>query len=97
MKYFSYDPHGYEMQFHETAEAAERAAIQAFDEERDCASEGWSEDVDKICWGEVAKRVTQTVRRPIEEDDNLPGMKVGFDEFVDYELLPTDSAVGGES
>ena len=78
--YFSYD-HEDGIEFHETAASAKARAEAALDGDRDYADEGWHEEVESICWGEIKGRVTETLRRPVdpERDGN-----VGFDEYVDY-------------
>lgn len=78
-QFFSYDPNnGFE--FHDTAEQAKLAADNAFDwaqEEAGC--DGWPENVDDICWGEVKQRVTLTkkIDRPPQSEldaENMDGL-----------------------
>lgn len=85
-KYFSNDPCGAGLEFHETAEAARAAAQEALDGERDHADEGWSEEVNDICWGEIVQCAVETSRRPFDPDKDAPTCPGTFDEFVDYGL-----------
>ena len=82
--YFSYDPEGEGLQFHDTETEAKAAAEAALQEERDCAPEGWGENVEYICWGEVKQIVKETLCRPATAED---GMATGIDTYVEYELL----------
>lgn len=78
--WFSYDPEGHGMLFHDTADAARRAAESAMEVERDEASAefgGWSDLVTDICWGEVRQRAAAI---PAPEG------------FEDYELQPNNQA-----
>lgn len=79
--FFSYDPDGFGIEFHDTEDAARKAADSALEQERDNASEGWGENVTQICFGVVLGRVTETSRRPATEGKD-------YDEEVEYELLP---------
>lgn len=77
-KWFAHDPNGYGLTFHLTEEAARSAAEAALDAERDCSGDGWSANVDEVCWGEVRQRATLTslVETPGGE----------FDYIADFEL-----------
>lgn len=83
--YFSYDPEGAGFMFHDTETEAKAAAETSLQDERDCAPEGWSENVELICWGEVVQRVKETMSRPATEED---GLSSGIEIYADYELLP---------
>jgi hypothetical protein len=63
MKYFSYDPQ-VGIKLHETEESAMAEAEKIFGYERDAANaDGWSDEVDTICYGRVIGRaqVTETL------------------------------------
>ena len=75
-KFFSYDPDdGFE--FHDTEDAAKDRAQAAIDLYREDASEGWAEEVDRVCWGEV--------RQQAKERDTTAETGQDF-ETCDYEL-----------
>jgi hypothetical protein len=61
-KFFSYYPDdGFEL--HETEDEAKARAQYAIDMYRDDAMEGWAEEVDSVCWGELreyAKEIDTT-------------------------------------
>ena len=80
MQFFSYD-HEDGIEFHKTAEEAKLRAMKSLDLDRDYSDEGWSEEVTQICWGEVKGSVVETMRRPVNEEDNLD-----CGEVADYEL-----------
>jgi hypothetical protein len=82
-KYFSYDPYdGFEL--YDTEDEAKAATQRVLDIEREEAREGWSEDVDKICWGEVRQHVVETMRRPRTDADHVDSE---FYTIVDYGLV----------
>ena len=63
MKFFSYDPDdGFEV--HETEEEAKMCAQKTIDRYRDDATDGWSEEVEYVCWGELRQ---QAVEIPIND------------------------------
>ncbi len=82
MKWFSYDPNGDGMSFHDTEKKAQGAALDALELEQDRAGEGWSEEVTDICWGQVREKVEETERHPKREDETHEG-----DYTVSYGLL----------
>ena len=88
--YFSYD-HEDGIEFHETAEAAKARAEKALEMDRDIAPDGWPENVDDSCWGEVRGKVVETMRRPKNECDCCD-----CDEIVEYELIDTPNQTGLE-
>jgi len=55
------------------------AAEKALELEREAGNNGWNEEVERICWGEIREHVVESVRHPAE-----PGMP--FDEVVDYDF-----------
>ncbi len=79
--FFSFDTED-GIEFHKTAEEAKAKAEKNLDLCRDYADDGWDENVQDICWGEVRGRVTETERRPCTPEDCMD-----CDEIVDYALL----------
>lgn len=99
--YFSFDPEdGFE--FHDTAEEAQERAQKTLDAEKDAAaSDGWNDNTNQICWGEVkacAEKTMERVRPPDSELDEDNCDKAGnhwpadFDSILDYELKPVENA-----
>ena len=95
--YFSYgSEHNFE--WHKTAEEAVEAAEAAIDDYRGEACDGWSEEVDSICWGIIMQSSTKVGERPRNEDDRCDP---SIDTVCDYALLPnietpaTDRIVSG--
>ncbi|CAM4009068.1 MULTISPECIES: hypothetical protein [Lelliottia] len=83
--YFSYgSEHNFE--WHKTAELAVEAAESAIDDHRGEACDGWSEEVDSICWGVIVQSSTKVGERPRTEDDSCDP---AIDTVCDYALLPT--------
>ncbi|EMO2041431.1 hypothetical protein RFH69_004885 [Klebsiella pneumoniae] len=82
--YFSYgSEHNFE--WHKTAEEAVEAAEAAIDDYRGDACDGWSEEVDSICWGIIMQSSTKVGERPRNEDDCCDP---AIDTVCDYALLP---------
>lgn len=82
--YFSYgSEHNFE--WHKTAEEAVEAAEAAIDDYRGEACDGWSEEVDSICWGIIMQSSTKVGERPRNEDDRCDP---SIDTVCDYALLP---------
>ncbi|XEB81316.1 hypothetical protein ACAF59_06860 [Klebsiella aerogenes] len=97
VSYFSYgSEHNFE--WHKTAEEAVEAAEAAIDDYRGDACDGWSEEVDSICWGVIMQSSTKVGERPRNEDDRCDP---SIDTVCDYALLPnietpaTDRIVAG--
>ncbi|HBT4743112.1 TPA: hypothetical protein MB345_005000 [Klebsiella pneumoniae] len=95
--YFSYgSEHNFE--WHKTAKEAVEAAEAAIDDYRGDACDGWSEEVDSICWGIIMQSSTKVGERPRNEDDRCDP---AIDTVCDYALLPniqtpaTDRIVSG--
>ncbi|AWT17930.1 hypothetical protein ACLH2F_07270 [Klebsiella grimontii] len=95
--YFSYgSEHNFE--WHKTAEEAVEAAEAAIDDYRGDACDGWSEEVDSVCWGIIMQSSTKVGERPRNEDDRCDP---AIDTVCDYALLPnietpaTDRIVAG--
>ncbi|EKB3559627.1 TPA: hypothetical protein ACVS28_004688 [Escherichia coli] len=82
--YFSYgSEHNFE--WHKTAEEAIESAEAAIDDYRGDACDGWSEEVDSICWGIIMQLSTKVGERPRNEDDCCDP---AIDTICDYALLP---------
>ena len=87
-KFFSYCPdEGFET--HNTAEEAKKAADDSIDSFRDNAEDGWSEEVDQVCWGEVKEQSTMGDKRS-KDDAAKEGIFVNSacDFVCDYALQP---------
>lgn len=83
--YFSYgSEHNFE--WHKTAEEAVEAAEAAIDDYRGDACDGWSEEVDSICWGIIMQSSTKVGERPRNEDDRCDP---AINTICDYALLPS--------
>lgn len=79
-KFFMYEPdNGFET--YKTAEEAKAAAQDAIDYYRADAGDGWPEEVEQVCWGEIKQETIQVGLRPREEDD--PG---SCEMICDYQL-----------
>lgn len=82
--FFSYgSEHGFEQ--YKTAQEAIEAAEAAIDDYRGDACDGWSEEVDSICWGIVLQSSTKVGERPRAEDDSCDP---AIDTVCDFALLP---------
>lgn len=82
--YFSYgSEHNFE--WHKTAEEAIESSEAAIDDYRGDACDGWSEEVDSICWGIIMQSSTKVGERPRNEDDCCDP---AIDTICDYALLP---------
>lgn len=83
--YFSYgSEHNFE--WHKTAEDALEAAEAAIDDYRGDACDGWSEEVDSICWGIIMQSSTKVGERQRNKDDRCDP---AIDTICDYALLPS--------
>ncbi|HDD9437506.1 TPA: hypothetical protein PBQ57_002890 [Escherichia coli] len=82
--YFSY---GSEFSFkcHKTAEEAIAAAEAAIDDYRGDASDGWSEEVESICWGVIIQQATKVGERKKRKCDRVSPW---IERVCDYELRP---------
>lgn len=82
--YFSYgSEHNFE--WHKTAKEAVEAAEAAIDDYRGDACDGWSEEVDSVCWGIIMQSSTKVGERPRNEDDHCDP---AINTICDYALLP---------
>ncbi|EJR0236039.1 TPA: hypothetical protein U2L90_001581 [Enterobacter hormaechei] len=82
--YFAYDNDG-GFTNHATAERAQKEAQDAIDYFRESACDGWSDEVESVCWGTIIQQAEQTdLRQRTEEDKCEPHIE----EVCDYVLLP---------
>lgn len=87
MKYFSYDPET-GMEFFNTADEAKASAKNALSQFD--GSDGWPENMEDICWGEVKQSVTMTNKRNAETGSD-------FDYLCDYELRDEAAHPGSQN
>lgn len=94
-QWFSYSPcSGFD--FHDTAAEARDHAQKDLDYFRDEAGDGWDEEVESVCWGEIKQSVGvlwEKSRPPKEQLDECGRDKDGrdwreFDVIKDYALFP---------
>ena len=85
-EWFAYDPVD-GASFFATEAEAKKQAEDWLDEERNKSADGWSEDVEGICWGRVCGGVVQTKNEPAPEGSD-------FDYIADYALrdAPAEAA-----
>jgi len=69
----------------DTPDEARESAEEALEFERGDASEGWNEEVTGIMWGKVYGQCTETMRRPVTDDDCY--VPDGCTEIVDYDIV----------
>ena len=80
-KFFTFDPdNGFET--YKTAEEAKAAAEEAIDYYSGDAGDGWPEEVDQVCWGEIKQHTQQTDLRHRDEED-----KSSCEMICDYQLV----------
>lgn len=84
--YFSYDSDsGFET--HETKEEAEKSASDMIDYYRNNASEGWSDEVESVCWGVVKQESKMTEPKPITDKQRGElNISPDCDHICDYYL-----------
>lgn len=89
-EFFSYgSEHGFE--YHKTAQGAIDAAEAAIDDYRGDACDGWSDEVDSVCWGVVLQQAEQTGLRPRTEEDRCDPQ---IEQICNYVLMPELKMVG---
>ncbi|MEJ3373311.1 ead/Ea22-like family protein [Escherichia coli] len=82
--YFSYgSEHNFE--WHKTAEEAIESAEAAIDDYRGDACDGWSEEVESICWGVIIQQATKVGERKKRKCDRVSPW---IERVCDYELRP---------
>lgn len=86
MRFFSNNPDGRGLVFHETDKEAQKQANEALEAYRENASdEGWDDNVGDVCWGEV-RQIATASETPAEEGETFNGELIDF--YVDYQLEP---------
>lgn len=95
--FFSVDVDG-TCDLHATAEAAIAAAESTLEWARDQASDGWPEEIERVCWGQVLGRVVEVERRDLIAEAEAEAAAEGltleqwgrpeFDFWADYALVP---------
>ncbi|MDM2765746.1 hypothetical protein [Citrobacter sp. Cpo150] len=82
--FFSYGTeHNFEL--HKTAAEAQSAAEAAIDDYRGDACDGWSEEVESVCWGVISQSATKVDERPRNKEDRCDP---AIDTICDYALQP---------
>ncbi len=87
-KYFCYcTDHGFET--FNTEDEAKKSAQESIDVFRDYAKDGWDENVDQICWGEIKQQTVIIDKKTIEEaaKDKLINSKTIASCWIDYGLV----------
>ncbi|ELY5855625.1 hypothetical protein ACVF21_003770 [Cronobacter sakazakii] len=85
-RFFMFDPeNGFET--YKTAEEAKAAAEEAIDYYRGDAGDGWPDEVEQVCWGEIKQETQQFDLRPRNEED-----KSSCDMICDYALTDIQAA-----
>ncbi|MEK8589334.1 ead/Ea22-like family protein [Escherichia coli] len=82
--YFSYSSE-FSFECHKTAEEAIAAAEAAIDDYRGDACDGWSEEVESICWGVIIQQATKVGERKKRKCDRVSPW---IERVCDYELRP---------
>lgn len=78
-RFFMYSP-STDFEWYVTAESAKEAANAEIDSYRDEAGDGWNEDVECVCWGEIRQDT-----RAVSDEPAPPGSTC--DRTVDYALV----------
>ena len=84
---------------HATEGEARAAAEHGLDYFRDESGEGWSEEVEHVCWGEIRQQSTQVdvVTTETADEAMADTMKAeGWDYHCDYQLADVDPPMDGE-
>lgn len=83
LRFFSYTPGNIGIDLHDTLDAAWATAEHALDDCRDDAPDGWSDEVEGICYGVVLGRVVKVLERPA-----LTSEPSDWDSVADFALAP---------
>ena len=68
-RFFSFDPED-GAEFHDKKEDARARAEKCLARDRDIATlEGWPDEVEEICWGEIRERVANVFSHEVEDED----------------------------
>lgn len=83
--YFAYDTDG-GFTNHDTAERAQKEAQDAIEYFRESACDGWSDEVDSVCWGAIMQQAEKVDERPVTSEDRCA---IHIECYCDYTLLPS--------
>lgn len=89
--YFAYDTDG-GFTNHETAERAQEEAQNAIEYFRENACDGWSDEVDSVCWGAIMQEANKVDERPVTSEDKCASH---IEFYCDYALLPGSNSAAG--
>ena len=101
-RFFYYDPDGNGFTLCDTLEEAKSAVVKILDSCRADAPDGWADDMENICYGEIKGGIVETLRVTKEDYNEAGGEETmgyffpeGFDELIDYSVedIPIDPAV----
>lgn len=92
MKYFVYNPDIDGMQFYDTEKKAVDACDWIIGHYRDEAHEGWDEQVENTCWGEVKQKAEMFGLRDATEEDSTD-----CETWCDYKLEDVEPLPAGDS
>lgn len=84
--WFSYCPNC-GLESHATEKEASDNANRHLEHYREDAPDGWSDEVNDVCWGEIKEVVKETERRAYNPDTDY-GIDPSCDYVVDYALCP---------
>ncbi len=87
-RYFAYDPNDCCQLFKTKEEAIEfcKKALETYHEE--CYDDGWDEDVELLCWGEIKEIATICDVEPWPNDDNDEDFEPPFEYSCNYKMKP---------
>jgi DNA polymerase-3 subunit epsilon len=88
--YFAYDTDG-GFTNHDTAKRAQKEAQDAIECFRESACDGWSDEVDSVCWGVIIQQAEKVDERPVTSEDKCASH---IDCYCDYALLPAIKTEG---
>lgn len=89
--YFAYDTDG-GFTNHDTAERAQEEAQNAIEYFRENACDGWSDEVDSVCWGAIIQQAEKVDERPVTSEDKCASH---IECYCDYALLPGENSAAG--
>ena len=78
--YFSYSIE-FGFATYKTEKEARESAENMLDDYRDDSQDGWSDDVESVCWGKIIEEAVQFFCHKAPQGSQ-------FDEICDYELKP---------
>lgn len=88
-KWFGYCPEsGFEV--FDSEEKARKYAEDSLGWFRGEAGDGWDEQVDQICWGEIKQDVKMSLKQPWDESEAGEDREGEFDYYAEYSLVDVD-------